>query len=358
MTCTDQVESADDPNTMRKELLAAAADGRLLKYLSTIRYEALDSVARTLAAAHSSDDLDVLAHFGADPLEDPEPQAVHKVAEVFRRMFPRIQCTVAEGLQSVGRVNRRLRDAGIDGTAHNALPEWLRAAAGRPEEALSLVLRDTDVDAGLLRAALVAGDAANAREFTTKALELADRPQAPIREAALSALGQIVPLDDAVVVVRTVKRLGKAFDASVSDREAGVAIEASLDLFRRAPDRVAPDVESIMATASRKQSASVRRELALGLLRDRRVFTTNMIDSTFSALRHTKNAEHDTVANIDSLLYDWDLDADRDRVCTLLQSLLTHAENALSISDLNNFRHRLSDVDGQLLGWYVFSLLV
>ena len=82
-----------------------------------------------------------------------------------------------------------------------------------------------------------------------------------------------------------------------------------------------------------------------------------MIDSAFSALRNTKNEEHDTIANIDSLLYAWDVDADRDRVCTLLQSLFTHAENALSINDLGNFRHRLSEVDGQLLGWYAFSFL-
>ena len=357
MTCTDHVESADRPDTMREELLAAGVDGRLLEHLSTIRYDALDRVAKTLAAAHNSDDLDVLAHFGAEPLEDPEPQTVRKIAQVFRLMLPLIQCTVAEGLESVGHVNRRLRDAGLDDTAHYALSEWLRAVEGRAGEALSLVLDDTDVDAGLLQATLVAGDAANAKEFTIKALELSDRPQAAIREAALFAIGQIVPLDDAAVTARTVERLRKAFDASASDGDAEAAIEASFDLFRRAPDRLAPDVESIMATADRKESPSVRRGLALGLFRHRRAFTADMIDLAFSALRHTKNVEHDTVDTIDSVLYEWDLDADRDRVCTLLQSLLTHAENPLSISHLDNLQHRLSEADGQLLGWYVLSLL-
>ena len=221
MTRTSQAKSADDSNTMRKKLLAAGADKRLLQHLSTTRYEAIDTIAATLAEAHNSDDLDVLARFESDTLEDAASQAVHKVAELFRRMFPLIQCTVAEGLESVSRVNRRLRDAGVDGTAHYALAEWLRAGEGRAEEALSLVLRDTDVDAGVLRAVLTAGDDANAEKFTTQALELSTQPRVPIREAALSALGRIVPLGDAALVARTLERLGQAIETSVSDREAG-----------------------------------------------------------------------------------------------------------------------------------------
>ena len=82
-----------------------------------------------------------------------------------------------------------------------------------------------------------------------------------------------------------------------------------------------------------------------------------MIDAIFSALGHADLTELDTINNLDAVLYQWDIDADRDRIFTLIQSLLTRQADPPSVSQLDGFRHKLGEAEGQLLGWYVFSLL-
>ncbi len=276
---------------------------------------------------------------------------------MFRHTLRLVHCTVADALATARCLNARIEDQRVDGVAHSAFREWLQAGEGRAEQALPIVLGDTQVDFSVLRVVLTAGDRANSVQFTTRALELSIHPQAAMRQTALFALGRVVPLDDESLVARAISTLGQAVESSPSDGERAVAAEAILWLLQRAPGRLASRVEPIVITASESRAASMRRVLASGLFRHRDAFTTAMTDAVFSALRHTKATESETIADVDSLLYVWDIDGDRHRVCSLCESLFTHKHDALSIDDLGNLRHRLGEADGRLLGWYAFSFL-
>ena len=157
MTCKTPRASPDESKTIREEVLAANRNSRLLQCLSTTRYDAMHAVTTTLVEIHNSSEIDILEHFQFDELDVAPPQWAHKVSELFRRTLGRINCAVADALATVRSVNTRLENGRVDGTAHYAFDEWLQASDGRPEQALQLVLRDTDTDRSILRAVLTAG---------------------------------------------------------------------------------------------------------------------------------------------------------------------------------------------------------
>ena len=317
----------------------------------------METVSKTLAEMHNTGDLDLLDSLQHGELNADGTHVFHRVLDLFRRTLPLIDCDVSDALATVTSVNKRLAVAGVAATAHQGLHGWLQKDVCRPKQALSLVMRDSTPDDGVLRAVLTAGGETDPDEFTSQAVTLSLDPSPTTREAALFALGRIVPLDNDTLLDRTLKRLEQAVTTPAAEGETQAAVETALALFERAPDRLASKVEPIIVMVSAKVSPSIRNALALGLLRHRAILSTNMIDAIFSALGHADLTELETVSNIDLVLYDWDVDADRDRVCTLIQSLLTHRDNPLSVSNLDNFRHRLAEAEGQLLGWYVFSLL-
>ena len=83
-----------------------------------------------------------------------------------------------------------------------------------------------------------------------------------------------------------------------------------------------------------------------------------MVDAALLALRYTDKLDIHTAKAIDSALYQWDLDSDRARVFEFLASLLTQEDDPLDLEILSNFRHQLRDQPGDVLGWYVVSLLL
>ena len=83
-----------------------------------------------------------------------------------------------------------------------------------------------------------------------------------------------------------------------------------------------------------------------------------MIDAAFSALQYTGKHEVHTVNAIDSVLYQWDLDSDRARVFEFLTNLLTQEDDPLDLDVLSDFRYQLRNQSGDVLGWYVVSLLL
>lgn len=83
-----------------------------------------------------------------------------------------------------------------------------------------------------------------------------------------------------------------------------------------------------------------------------------MIDATFSALQHASNQDVHTIRAIDSILYQSDLNLDRQRVVAFLINLLSNSDDAIEFDSLRDFRHRLRNEHGAVLGWYVVSLLL
>ena len=101
-----------------------------------------------------------------------------------------------------------------------------------------------------------------------------------------------------------------------------------------------------------------RRAIANGLLANGKFYTDPMICASFDALKGTSSNDAHTIQLIDDVLYQWDMDDDRERVFDLLTGLLNRDDDAINIDELENFQHRLTNGPGSVLGWYVVKLLL
>ena len=251
----------------------------------------------------------------------------------------------------------RAGDDGGAGFVYGSLSQWCAQSPDRAEEGLALIRRDPDTHTRLVWPVLIAGAGHDARKYSEEALALSDSPVAPVRSDALRALGHIASIDDEPLIARAFGRFGEVIDASVGD-DTAAAVEAAMSLLHRSDGRLRHAVESVLAKAGAHRTPATRFALADGLARHRRHCSEAMIDATFRALGHTTRHGVATPGAIDSMLYPWDLDADRERVLGLLVDLLSHGEDALDIEHLGDFHHELRNQPGHVLGWYVASLLL
>ena len=179
-----------------------------------------------------------------------------------------------------------------------------------------------------------------------------------IRLPALWVLARTLPDGDEDLLVRVCHRLTAVVTNPLSERDTAAAVDSALHLHGRMGDRVRDSVESIVTNACRTPGAVLRQTLAYGLGPGGAGFSDTMIGECFSALRHTRADETETLRALDSVLYGWDLDGDRERILQLLVNLLTPEDGTFDLRSLDHFQHKLREAEGGILGWYVVSLLL
>ena len=223
---------------------------------------------------------------------------------------------------------------------------------------MDLIRHDLGIQTGITRHVLMAGAAHDPRRFAEEALNLSHQPQSHIRLDALFALGRMALEEDDHILTRVTERLDQAIESPISDHDAAIAIEAALQLLDRFGEKLVHVVESLLAKACKNPPPITRHAIAVGLQFGRKNYTEAMIDASFSAIQHADKHAPDTINEIDLMLYQWNLDGDRQRVLRLLRNLLSHSDDAIGLEALDSFRHKLTNEPGGLLGWYVVSLLL
>ena len=84
-----------------------------------------------------------------------------------------------------------------------------------------------------------------------------------------------------------------------------------------------------------------------------------MVDASLSAIAEFDKHVPVTIDEVDSMLYHWDIDGDRQRILQFLVRLLCpDGGTTFDFSTLNSFGHRMRESRGDILGWYVISLLL
>ena len=340
------------------DIIAASHTGILLETIAATPYDQFETVARMLAGLHNRGEIDFLASFEPQPLTDVSNCSIHSVQQIFCKALPHIDCSTEAAEIACRNMFARLADDGTAGLVYGSLSEWFRQRPTRGQEGLALIHRDPDTYRRLARPVLLAGTTHDADRYVEEAFDFSSDPHSPIRLDALWTLGQIVPAENETLLTRTIERFNKVIDAPDSEEDTAIVVEAVASLLHRADGRIVNAVEPLLEKASRSQTPSSRHALATGLLHHRRHYSEAMIDATFAALQHTNKHDIHTSKTIDWILYQWDLDSDRQRVLAFLVKLFTQGGNALDLETLSDFRHQLRDQPGDVLGWYIVSLLL
>lgn len=343
---------------IRDTLIAANQAGALLETLAATPYSNIKAVANTVSSLHNHDEVNILAACDSLQLNQLSDQSFISFQNIFCEALPQIDSSVAAVEAACRNIFER---AGHDQTAvmvYDGLTDWIRQSPTRVEEGLTLIRQEIDTDKRLVKPVLLAGASHDTAMYTEIAFNLSNQPQMHIRQDAIWALGRIVPIENGQLVTRAISRLDEVIEAPDSDNDTACAVEAVVHLLHRADGTIIQAVEPLYLKACKNPMSGTCYELARGLLRQNKIYSQAMIDATFSALKHTDKQEIRTFKIIDLILYEWDLDGDRQRILQFLINFFGHSDGAIEFDALRNFRHKLGNEQGVVLGWYVVSLLL
>lgn len=344
--CTrDAIRTADDAGT-------------LLETVAATPYDQFDSIAELLSALHNEGEIDLLIACDKPGLDALPTHSFFRLQQVFCRTLPRLHSSTKCATAACERMVDR---AGADmaaGLVFDALVQWFQQGPERVAEGLKLIDQDAQTSAGVVRSVLLGGAPQDAAKSTNDALDLSNRTSPTVRLPALWALARTLPDDDEDLLVRVFHRLTTVVTDPFSERDPAMAVDSALHLYHRMGTRVRDPVESVVTNACRIPSSALRQALAYGLAAGGTGYSDTVIDECFSALRHTQADEAETLRTLDSILYGCDLDGDRERILQLLVNLLTQEDGTFDFGSLDSLQHKLREADGEILGWYVVSLLL
>ena len=349
--------SSTDLDTPER-ILSASAAGNLLSAIAAAAYGAKDSLADELARLHNLGDIDILKICRTDQLDTVSGHSFFQLQRVFCQTLPKMQCSVEDASATCKVFFEKAHGDLTAWLVYEALLDWFKGDDQRLEEGLAWIRRDVTVETGVTRFVLIAGATHDADRFAEEALALSHLPQFHIRLDALRALGRMKLADNDRILVRIVQRFDDVIESPRSDHETAVAVEAALHLVDQVDDESLPLVESLLVKAANIRTPEVRYAIAFGLQTGWRRYTTEMINASIKAIEDARNEENATIKAVDTTLYQWDLDGDRQRVFSLLRNLLSHGEDAIALGRLDNCRHKLSRQPGDVLAWYVVSMLL
>lgn len=342
---------------VRDVLLVAEANGTLLATVGSLADQDQEAIADLLANMQNSGEIDLPANCQSDELARLPSGSFFPLQGVFCESLPKFDCSATDSVRACIRIYEHPCNDGAAELVVQAMQSWFQESPRRLDEGLEL-LHDENVHPVLVKPILFAGGAYDAKKFAAHALSLSHREQPGVQRNALYVLGRIVQIEDKALVQQTIDRLNEVIDAANSADDLSSAVEAALNLFERLGSSVECEVEQLLVKACRNPTFALRRVLATNLRECLSSFSKAMQDSSFQVLESTNNDEMAIIAEVDRSLYACDLDQNREYVLRFLKGLLKSRENGVEVAQLRNFRHKLAHGPGELLGWYVVSLLI
>ena len=342
----------------RDKILTANAEETLIDIIAAAHYDQCEALANLLSEMHNSGEIDILTACNSGQLDTISGHPFFVFQSVFCLTLPRIHCRAKAAMTTSTKVYRKAGAEGSASLVHEALRKWFQQSSERTQEGLAAIHCDMDNQIGTVTPLLLAGARQDEELFAEVALDFSEQTWPQIRNDALWALGRVVPTDNDRLLNRALNRFSKVVDASRSDQDIAVAVEAALHLLHRTHGSIVETVRPLLERACDAPSVLLRQTLGRSLQNYRNAYDESMIDTTFLALQTTDKEDVNTIQTINSLLFEWDIDGERDRVFCFLSKLLGGRDDAIEIDALDNFRHRIRREKGEVLGWYVVSLLL
>ena len=330
----------------------------MLEAVAATPYDKFDSVAALLSASHNKGDIDLLTACDRPGLDALPTRSFFYLQQVFCRTLPRLRSSTACAIAACERISERAGADGTSGLVFQALVEWLQQSPQRVDEGLEQIDRNAETSEAVVRSILLGAARQDPAKSTNKGLVLSNRISPTARLPALWAIARTLPDEDGHLLTNVCQRLSAVASVPPSEPDTAAAVDSALHLYIRFGKRVEDSVEAIVKNACRTPSRALRQALAYGLAAGSAKYPDTVIDECFSALRHIRGEEMDTLRVLDAVLYDWDIDGDRNRIVCFLVNLLMRDDGNFEFDSLDSFRHKLRESKGNILGWYVVSLLL
>lgn len=342
--------------SIREEIHAASARGRLLSAVANWSGGDYAGLSAAIAELHNLGQIDFFSACDSDALVPLSNPAYYRFQAIFCKTLPQLNCTVREALTACQNLYEKAA-GNMGSVVYDALRKWLEQDPHRSEEGLAL-LGTHDNFTGFTSTVLLGGASHDVRKFAEHALVLSREPKEDVRGGSLRALGSMKFGGATDLLPQVTRRLNEAIDLPEFEGEKAIAMGTALRLHLALGELVEDQVVALLSKACANPDPDTLHEIAYGIFANREGYTPSMLNMSFGALITVDKGDSRTIEVIDTVLHEWDLDSDRERVFELVKGLIGREENALAIEQLENFRHRLKEFSGAVIGWYVISLLL
>lgn len=339
-------------------LLSANADGTLLSAISKTPYDERDAVAKTLSSLHNSGSIDFLKACRSSQLGALSDQYLYGFQSIFGSIMPKINCSPHDAIIIAGIVSDRVKNNDLSGNVIDALRGWFQHTPQRADLGLELIQNDITAYSGAVKPVLLAGARHDVRKYASVALHLARQPALKCRPDVVTALGAMDLAQHEDLHVDAVKCLDEMIEVSVSEHDEATAIRAALRLLKSLKKKGVSLIEPLLLKVCDNPNPSTLHEIVSGVISDKCLYTEKMVDATFLAIGSAAQYHAHTIDLIDALLYEWDVEGDRGRVLALIVNMIDRDDDAISLRRLDAFSHKIRNVTGGVLSWYVVSMLL
>lgn len=339
-------------------LRSANADGTLLSAISKTPYDEREAVAETLSSLHNSGSIDFLRACNSSQLSALSDQSLYRFQSVFGSIMPRINCSPHDAIIIAGIVLDRVGNNNLSGNVIDALRGWFQHSPQRAGLGLELIQSDITAYSHAVKPVLLAGARHDVQKYAAVALHLARQPALKCRLDAVASLGTMELAKHEYLHVDAVNCFTEMIEAPASEFDEATAVRAALRLLKSIGEKNASLIEPLLLKVCDNPNPNTLHEIVLGINSGKCLYTDKMVDATFSAIGSAVQYRADTVDLIDALLYEWDVEGDRGRVLALIANMFDRDDDAISMSRLDAFSHRIRSATNGVLGWYVVSMLL
>ena len=342
-----------------KESVRLAIDnGKLLSVIAETSYDERNNLVQVLSAFHNSGYIDFLSVCRSGQLGAISGWSFFVVQQVFCDTLPGLDCSAADAATTCRILFERAGNDLAATRVFDSLLEWLQKGSERTDEALELIRRDARIPSQVVTSIILAGARHDIMRYAKEALDYATRRQFPARLGAIAALGAMDIQKYQDILPKVIQCLDDAIENPTSENDTVVALRATFGLLNRLRAEQLDTVRPLVLKACKNPNANTLYEIIRGIRVNRKVYTEVMIDASLAAIQKNHSSATGLINEIDSMLYQWDIDVDRQRIMRFLIAILSNKEHTITVDKFETFNHKLRTKSGELLGWFVVSLLL
>ena len=237
---------------------------------------------------------------------------------------------------------------------HQGLERWLAKNRSRSGEIMQLI-GDGAWDSPFVGAVLASWRQVAPSDALDASLALCEDVRSETRRQAIFALGGFAGSEDHL------RKLAAGRLANIvlgpGSEERRVAVSAATNMAVK-PDGIPTDLVEALEKVADAPSIEIRRELILGLVRNRNAYPAGLRVKVFDLMKTVDKDDVETVNLIDMALSNMEIEKDRDAFADLLTAILCQVDGAPPLKSFGSAVHAIKSAGYETLGWLVVRWLL
>ena len=341
-------------NTVTKtELQLSLSNDSLPKTIGAIKFTTLSRTGNLLAELHNEGVQDVVAYFNTLVWSELSDRNQTRMAYVLEAFLGAVQDTT----KHVTSLLHTMRDRMVSKHIYHVdkgFKAWAKANPTQISEVAQLI-KDEKQDSPFLHTLLCVW-----REVApSKALQAAisfsrsDRPDA--KRQAILALASFVNNDSKGAESVENRLVELATSGSVDDKCN--AISAIAQILGNQEER-SPRLVATLEKLACQPDAKVQHHLIKGLAHHSNAYPPSLRGKVLFLMKTVQSDRFETVQLIDLVLYEMNLDTERETVFETLTEILGQESGAPSFKDFDSVVHKIQTAAHEVIGWYATCWLL